>query len=88
MPQAQAERHFLLLDNSTGIQVYTYDGRQICNPRFQGLRTELLNSQMITLSNDTIAVLDQQASGTTVRFFDTAQVGIARREKMARTCAA
>ncbi|PNH11834.1 Intraflagellar transport protein 80 [Tetrabaena socialis] len=70
----QAERHFLLLDNSAGIQIYTYEGRQICNPRFQGLRTELLNAQMITLSNDTIAVLDQQASGSTIRFFDTAQV--------------
>ncbi|KAG2494842.1 hypothetical protein HYH03_007082 [Edaphochlamys debaryana] len=69
----QAERNFLLLDNSAGIQIYTYEGRQICNPRFQGLRTELLNAQMITISNDTIAVLDQQASGTTVRFFDTAQ---------------
>jgi hypothetical protein len=64
----------MLLDNSTGIQIYTYEGRLICNPRFQGLRTELLNSQMITLSNDSIAVLDQQAAGTTVRFFDTAQV--------------
>jgi hypothetical protein len=31
----QAERHFLLLDNSSGIQIYTYDGRQICNPKFQ-----------------------------------------------------
>ncbi|EFJ41230.1 intraflagellar transport protein IFT80 [Volvox carteri f. nagariensis] len=55
------------------LQIYTYEGRQICNPRFQGLRTELLNADMISLSNDTIAVLDQQASGTTVRFFDTAQ---------------
>lgn len=70
----QAERHFLLLDNSAGIQIITYEGRLICNPKFQGLRTELLNAQMISLSNDAVAVLDQAAQGAaTVRFFDTAQ---------------
>lgn len=50
-----------------------YEGRQLCNPRFQGLRTELLNPQMVSLSNDVVAVLDQQASGGMVRMFDTAQ---------------
>ncbi|MEW5301900.1 MAG: hypothetical protein WDW36_004725 [Sanguina aurantia] len=70
----QCERHFLVLDNASGLQLYTYEGRQICNPKFQGLRTELLNRQMISLSNDTLAVLDQQAAaGATIRFFDTAQ---------------
>uniref|UniRef100_A0A7S0WTZ1 Intraflagellar transport protein 80 homolog n=1 Tax=Chlamydomonas leiostraca TaxID=1034604 RepID=A0A7S0WTZ1_9CHLO len=71
----QAERHFLIMDNSTGIQLFTYEGRQICNPKFQGLRPELLNRQMLALSNDTIAVLDagQATNGSTVRFFDTAQ---------------
>ena len=56
----QCARHFLILDNSTGIQLFTYEGRQLCNPKFQGLRTELLNREMVSLSNDTIAVLDQQ----------------------------
>lgn len=32
----QCERHFLIMDNSTGIQLYTYEGRQICNPKYQG----------------------------------------------------
>jgi hypothetical protein len=36
---------------------------------------------MVGLSNDTLAVLDQQANGTTVRFFDTAQV-----KEMPRAC--
>ncbi|KAJ9526633.1 hypothetical protein QJQ45_017601 [Haematococcus lacustris] len=71
----QCERHFLLMDNATGIQLFTYEGRQICNPRSQGLRTELLNRQMISLSNDTVAVLDagQTSNGSTVRLFDAAQ---------------
>ena len=40
------------------------------------MRTELLNGQMLSLSNDTLAVLDvgQATNGSTVRFFDTAQV--------------
>ncbi|GAX72717.1 hypothetical protein CEUSTIGMA_g173.t1 [Chlamydomonas eustigma] len=69
----QCARHFLILDNSAGIQLYTYEGRQLCNPKFQGLRTELLNQRMVALSNDTVAVLDQQLTGSMVRFFDTAQ---------------
>lgn len=72
----QCERLFLVMDNSMGIQIFTYEGRQVCNPKFQGLRTELLNRQMVALSNDTLAVLDQGAGGVpgaTVRFFDTAQ---------------
>jgi len=69
----QCARHFLIMDNASGIQLYTYEGRQLCNPRFQGLRTELLNPQMVSLSTDVVAVLDQQASGGVVRLFDTAQ---------------
>lgn len=68
----QCERCFLMIDNSTGIQIYTYEGRPICNPKFQGLRTEFLNKQMVSLSNDTLAILDQSGA-TTIRFFDTAQ---------------
>ena len=44
---SQCARHFLILDNSAGIQLYTYEGRQLCNPKFQGLRTELLNRVMV-----------------------------------------
>ena len=44
---SQCARHFLILDNSAGIQLYTYEGRQLCNPKFQGLRTELLNREMV-----------------------------------------
>lgn len=32
----QCERCFLLMDNATGIQLFTYEGRQICNPKSQG----------------------------------------------------
>ena len=69
----QSARHFMLMDHSSGMQLYTYEGRPLCNPKFQGLRTELLNAQMVSLSTDTIAVLDQQSTGSVVRLFETAQ---------------
>eukprot|EP01116_Phalansterium_solitarium_P006633 TRINITY_DN1896_c0_g1_i2.p1 TRINITY_DN1896_c0_g1~~TRINITY_DN1896_c0_g1_i2.p1 ORF type:complete len:595 (+),score=216.05 TRINITY_DN1896_c0_g1_i2:153-1937(+) len=55
----QCEKHFLTVDNFTGIQVYNYEGRVIGNPKFGGLRTEFLNSSTVSLSNDYIAILDR-----------------------------
>lgn len=66
------ERCFMMLDTFTGLQIFAYDGRQICNPKFQGQRTEFLNSQMVSVSNDTLAVLDH-GNRAIVRMFDTAQ---------------
>jgi len=68
----QCERAFLMVDNFTGIQLYSYEGRQTCNPKFQGLRTEFLNAQSVSLSNDVLALIDR-ADSKSVRFFDTAQ---------------
>ena len=51
-------RHFLLVDGS-GVYVYTYDGRLACAPRYPGLRADILNSQTISLSNDTVAIRDK-----------------------------
>ncbi|XP_072330575.1 intraflagellar transport protein 80 homolog isoform X4 [Scyliorhinus torazame] len=54
----QAERHFLLLDGA-GIYLYSYEGRLISSPKFPGMRTDILSSQTVSISNDTIAVRDQ-----------------------------
>uniref|UniRef100_A0A8C4X7R3 Intraflagellar transport 80 homolog (Chlamydomonas) n=1 Tax=Erpetoichthys calabaricus TaxID=27687 RepID=A0A8C4X7R3_ERPCA len=54
----QAERHFLLVDGA-GIYLFSYEGRLISTPKFPGLRTDTLNSQTISLSNDTIAIRDK-----------------------------
>ena len=35
-------------------------GRLTCVPKFQGLRTDTLNEQTCTLSNDTLAVKDRK----------------------------
>ncbi|GMH38669.1 hypothetical protein BSKO_06553 [Bryopsis sp. KO-2023] len=68
----QCERNFLLVDSFAGILIFTYEGRQVCNPKFQGIRTEFLNQTMVSLSNDTLAVLDR-AGGRKIHLLDTAQ---------------
>ncbi|KAJ8256291.1 hypothetical protein COCON_G00184430 [Conger conger] len=54
----QAERHFLLVDGG-GVYVFSYEGRLVSTPKFPGMRTDLLNTQTVSLSNDTIAIRDK-----------------------------
>uniref|UniRef100_A0A8D0B0J4 Intraflagellar transport protein 80 homolog n=1 Tax=Salvator merianae TaxID=96440 RepID=A0A8D0B0J4_SALMN len=54
----QAERHFLLVDGG-GIYLYSYEGRLISSPKFPGIRTDIINVQTISLSNDTLAIRDK-----------------------------
>lgn len=68
----QCERCFLLSDPSAGLQLFTYEGRQICNPKAQGLKSDFLSSNMLSLSNDTLAVMEGPGSSS-IRFLDTAQ---------------
>lgn len=65
-------RAFLMMDNFSGIQVFSYEGRLKCNPKFPGLRTDLLSQQCISLSNDILAIVDnnKKKSINTVKLFD------------------
>ncbi|XP_061493185.1 intraflagellar transport protein 80 homolog isoform X2 [Rhineura floridana] len=54
----QAERHFLLVDGG-GIYLFSYEGRLVSSPKFPGMRTDTLNVQTISLSNDTLAIKDK-----------------------------
>lgn len=54
----QAERHFLLVDGG-GIYLHSYEGRFISSPKFPGMRTDILNAQTVSLSNDTVAIKDK-----------------------------
>jgi intraflagellar transport protein 80 len=51
-------RHFLMLDQLTGVQVFTFEGRVLCNLRFQGFRAEYLCREMVSLSGDMVSVVD------------------------------
>ncbi|XP_043926400.1 intraflagellar transport protein 80 homolog isoform X2 [Protopterus annectens] len=66
----QAERHFLLVDGG-GIYIFSYEGRLISSPKFPGMRTDILNAQMVSLSNDSLAIRDK-ADEKVIFMFDTA----------------
>jgi len=66
----QCEKCFATVDNTVGIRIWSYEGRQMSNPKFSGLRPEFLNRQNISLSDDVVAVIDR-ANLKTVRLFDT-----------------
>ena len=51
-------RNFLLVDSSS-VYVYTYDGRMVSSPKFPAMRTDILNSLTVSLSDDTIAIRDK-----------------------------
>jgi len=65
-----SSKHFALVDLSTGLQIYNYEGRIMSNPKFSGLRLEFLNSSCLSLSSDVVAVVDT-ANQKLVRLFDT-----------------
>mmetsp|Transcript_5483 Transcript_5483/g.19072 ORF Transcript_5483/g.19072 Transcript_5483/m.19072 type:complete len:763 (-) Transcript_5483:1656-3944(-) len=68
----QSASQFLTVDAFAGLQLYSYEGRQICNPKFQGLRTEFLDEASVSLSSDCLCLIDSTDSKC-IRFFDTSQ---------------
>lgn len=42
-----------------GLQIWTYEGRQVSSPRFQNLRADYLSGRAISLSEDAVAILDR-----------------------------
>lgn len=40
------------------VYVYSYEGRLVSSPKSPGMRMDILNTQSISLSNDTIAIRD------------------------------
>jgi len=51
-------RHFLTLDQISGIQIVSFEGRVLSTPKFQGLRPEYLTRDLVSLSADTLVVVD------------------------------
>jgi intraflagellar transport protein 80 len=51
-------RHFLTLDQISGIQIVSFEGRVLSSPKFQGLRPEYLTRDLVSLSPDTLVVVD------------------------------
>lgn len=52
----QCAEYFVLVDNFVGIQIFSYDGKLISQPKYPGMRGEFITDQTISLSADTLAV--------------------------------
>jgi hypothetical protein len=60
-----ASRQFALVDG-TSIFVFSYDGRLLCQPKYTSLRTDSLNANALSISNDTIAIKDKSEEDSNV----------------------
>merc|ERR1711976_581491 len=54
----QSEKIFLMMDHVSGLQIFQYDGRPLATLKLQGIRTEFLNYQSVSLSPDVVVVKD------------------------------
>ncbi|CAM9962929.1 unnamed protein product [Heterosigma akashiwo] len=64
-------QHFALVDPINAVSLYTYEGRPLSAPRYQGLRPEFVNRLTMSVSRDTVALLDR-TDCKTVRLFEVA----------------
>lgn len=65
----QGAKYFALIDASQNFTIYSYEGKQISQPKYQGLRVEFLNQRHISLSSDVMAVIDP-SNPKSVKVFD------------------
>mmetsp|Transcript_15398 Transcript_15398/g.39727 ORF Transcript_15398/g.39727 Transcript_15398/m.39727 type:complete len:773 (-) Transcript_15398:1613-3931(-) len=56
----QTPTHFALVDKTHGIQIFSYEGRLINVPKVANSKPELFTPATVTLSDDTLAVIDQK----------------------------
>ena len=43
----------------SSIYVFSYEGRLVSTPKFNAMRADILNTQTVTMSDDTIAIRDK-----------------------------
>lgn len=65
----QGAKYFALIDASHNFNVYSYEGKLISSPKYQGLRVEFLNQRHLSVSSDVLALIDP-SNPKIVRVFD------------------
>jgi intraflagellar transport protein 80 len=58
-----------LIDASQNFNIYSYEGKIVSTPKYQGLRVEFLNQRHISLSSDVLAVIDP-SNPKSIKVFD------------------
>jgi intraflagellar transport protein 80 len=64
-------KYFALINESNGLNIYNYEGKQLQSPQITGVRFSLLSKKMIDISNDIIAILPPN-NPKTIQFYDIA----------------
>ena len=64
-------KYFALINESNGLNIYNYEGKQLQTPQITGVRFSLLSKKMIDISNDIIAILPPN-NPKTIQFYDIA----------------
>lgn len=54
----QSESYFALVSSINGVQVFSYAGKLVSNPRVKGLKTAFLKRHDISLSSDILVLID------------------------------
>jgi len=65
----QGAKYFSLIDASQNFNIYSYEGKLISTPKYQGLRVEFLNQRHLSLSSDVLAVIDP-SNPKSIKVFD------------------
>jgi len=65
----QGAKYFSLVDASHNFNVYSYEGKLISQPKYQGLRVEFLNQKHLSVASDVLAILDT-SNPKIIRIFD------------------
>jgi intraflagellar transport protein 80 len=65
----QGAKYFAMIDASQNFNVYSYEGKLLSSPKYQGLRVEFLNQRHISLASDVIAIIDP-VNPKQVKIFD------------------
>ncbi|XP_064394634.1 intraflagellar transport protein 80 homolog [Halichondria panicea] len=56
----QSERHFLLTDSASGVQLVSYEGRVVSSIKSPGVQSSMLSQQTTSLSRDTVVIRDHR----------------------------
>jgi intraflagellar transport protein 80 len=67
----QGAKYFALIDASQNFNIYSYEGKLVSSPKYQGLRVEFLNKRHLSLSSDVLALIDPMKPKN-IRVFDIA----------------
>ena len=94
----QCERHFLMVDAASGLQVLNYDGRVLSAPKFGGMRADGLSKASVAYAPDLLAIISHaepkavvlldpltgKQLGTVAHSIDVEQVALSQRGDLSK----